>query len=82
MRYLFIARQKKNVDAFQDVLVRLLDGGHAVTVAVQEEIKRVLNTIAREAPPPGRSFGVAEEYVKLMKGLNELDDAAVYSFAE
>jgi len=50
--------------------------------AVQEEIKRVLNEIAREAPPPGRSFGVAEEYVKLMKGLNELDDAAVYTFAE
>ena len=50
--------------------------------AVQEEIKRVLNEIAREAPPPGRSFGVAEEYVKLMKGLNELDDAAVYNFAE
>jgi len=50
--------------------------------AVQEEIKRVLNEIAREAPPPSRSFGVAEEYVKLMKGLNELDDAAVYKFAE
>ncbi len=50
--------------------------------AVQEEIKRVLNEIAREAPPPSRSFGVAEEFVKLMKGLNELDDAAVYNFAE
>jgi uncharacterized protein (DUF2336 family) len=50
--------------------------------AVQEEIKRVLNEIAREASPSGRSFGVAEEYVKLMKGLNELDDAAVYTFAE
>jgi uncharacterized protein (DUF2336 family) len=50
--------------------------------AVQEEIRRVLNEIAREAPHPGRSFGVAEEYVKLMKGLNELDDAAVYNFAE
>ena len=50
--------------------------------AIQEEIKQVLNAIAREAPPPGRSFGVAEEYVKLMKGLNELDDAAVYNFAE
>ena len=45
--------------------------------ALQEEIKRVLNEIAREAPPPGRSFGLAEELVKLMKGLNELDDAAV-----
>ena len=50
--------------------------------AVQEEIKRVLNEIAREAPPPGRNFGVAEELVKLMKELNELDDAAVYKFAE
>ena len=37
--------------------------------AVQEAIKQVLSTIA-------------EEYVKLMKGLNELDDAAVYKFAE
>jgi len=50
--------------------------------AIQEEIKQVLNTIARETASPGRSFGVAEEYVKLMKGLNELDDAAVYNFAE
>jgi hypothetical protein len=48
----------------------------------QDEIKRVLNEVAREAPPPSRSFGVAEELVKLMKGLNELDDAAVYKFAE
>ena len=50
--------------------------------ALQEEIKKVLNLIAREAPSPSRNFGVAEEYVKLMKGLNELDDAAVYKFAE
>ena len=50
--------------------------------AVQEEIKRVLNEIARETPAPGRNFGLAEEIVKLMKGLNELDDAAVDNFAE
>jgi uncharacterized protein (DUF2336 family) len=50
--------------------------------ALQEEIKRVLNEVTREASPPTRSFGVAEELVKLMKGLNELDDAAVYKFAE
>ena len=37
--------------------------------AVQEEIKRVLNEIAREAQAPARSFGLAEEIVKLMKGL-------------
>src|SRR6185295_7937896 len=45
--------------------------------AVQEEIRQVLNEIAREAPPPGRNFGVAEELVKLMKELSELDDATV-----
>jgi uncharacterized protein (DUF2336 family) len=50
--------------------------------AVQEEIRQVLNEIARETQPSSRSFGVAEELVKLMKGLNELDDAAVYNFAE
>ena len=37
--------------------------------AVQEEIRQVLNEIAREAQPQGRNFGVAEELVKLMKGL-------------
>lgn len=50
--------------------------------AVQEEIRQVLNEIAREAQPPTRNFGVAEELVKLMKELSELDDAAVYNFAE
>ena len=42
----------------------------------------MLNDVAREASAPTRSFGVAEQLVKLMKGLNELDDAAVYKFAE
>ena len=37
--------------------------------------------IARE-DPPGREFRVAEELVRLMMELNELDDAAVYNFAE
>jgi uncharacterized protein (DUF2336 family) len=50
--------------------------------AVQEEIRQVLNEIARETQPPARNFGVAEELVKLMKELSELDDAAVYNFAE
>ena len=50
--------------------------------AIQEEIRQVLNEIAREAQPPARNFGVAEELVKLMKELSELDDAAVYNFAE
>ena len=74
-------------NGMRDLLRRAKDAVRARLLAIappalQEEIKQVLNTIAREAPPPGRSFGVAEEYVKLMKGLNELDDAAVYSFAE
>jgi hypothetical protein len=50
--------------------------------SIQEEIRRVLNEIAREATPSGRSFRVAEEMIKLMKQLNELDDAAVFEFAE
>jgi uncharacterized protein (DUF2336 family) len=50
--------------------------------AIQEEIRQVLNEIARETQPPARNFGVAEELVKLMKELSELDDAAVYNFAE
>lgn len=50
--------------------------------SLQEEIRQVLDAIAREAPPRGRNYGVAEELVKLMKELNELDDAAVYHFAE
>ena len=70
-----------------DLLRRAKDAVRARLLAiapptVQEEIKRVLNEIARETPQPTRSFGVAEELVKLMKGLNELDDAAVYKFAE
>ena len=74
-------------NCMRDLLRRAKDAVRARLLAIappalQEEIKKVLNTIAREAPPPGRSFGVAEEYVKLMKGLNELDDAAVYNFAE
>jgi Uncharacterised protein conserved in bacteria (DUF2336) len=50
--------------------------------SIREEIRQILNAIAGEAPPRRRSYGVAEELVKLMKGLNELDDAAVYGFAE
>ena len=74
-------------NCMRDLLRRAKDAVRARLLAIappaiQGEIKQVLNAIAREAPPPGRSFGVAEEYVKLMKGLNELDDAAVYNFAE
>src|SRR5688500_425939 len=36
MRFLFIVKQKKNVDAFQDVIARLLDAGHEVRLGIQE----------------------------------------------
>jgi uncharacterized protein (DUF2336 family) len=71
----------------RDLLVRAKDAVRARLLAlappgIQEEIRQVLNEIAHETPPTGRSFGVAEEFVRLMKELNELDDAAVYNFAE
>jgi uncharacterized protein (DUF2336 family) len=51
--------------------------------ALLEEIKRVLNDIVRGGGgSPTRNFEVAEELVRLMKELNELDDAAVYMFAK
>ena len=49
--------------------------------ALQEEIQRVLDDIAREDVADA-NFGIAEQLVKLMKELNELDDAAVFTFAE
>ena len=62
------------------VLARLLAVAPA---ALREEIRRVLDSIAREKPAaPRRNFGVAEHLVRLMKELNELDDVAVYKFAE
>ncbi|MEN3347614.1 MAG: hypothetical protein V7632_1249 [Bradyrhizobium sp.] len=51
--------------------------------AVRDDIRQVLDHVAEmEAATPRRNYGIAEEYVKLMKQLNELDDAAVYKFAE
>jgi hypothetical protein len=50
--------------------------------AVQEEIRRVIEDIVREGPPSGRDFRVAEELVRLMLELKELDDVTVYQFAE
>jgi hypothetical protein len=52
---------------------------------LQEEIKRVLRTIANAAggeSPPVRDFSRAEAVVRRMKGLNELNDAAIGRFAE
>src|SRR5688572_20308902 len=36
MTFLFVVKQKKNVDTFQDVIARLLAAGHRVKLAVQE----------------------------------------------
>ena len=52
---------------------------------LQEEIRRVLKTIANAAggeSPPMRDFSRAEAVVRRMKGLNELNDAAIGRFAE
>jgi uncharacterized protein (DUF2336 family) len=66
--------------AKDDVRTRLLA---IAPPAVQEEIKRVLNDIARDEPAAAtRSFYLTEQLVKLMKELNELHDAAVFTFAE
>lgn len=61
-------------DAVRDRLLKL------APASVAEEIRRVLDGIAREAPVPSRDFSVAEELVKLMKSLNELDEAAIVKF--
>jgi hypothetical protein len=71
----------------RDLLRRAKDAVRArllaiAPAAIQEEIKRVMNDVAREKPAPTRGFGVAEHFVRLMKELNELDDVAVYKFAE
>ena len=51
---------------------------------LQEEIRRVLKAIASAArgDKPARDFNRAEELVKLMKGMNELNDAAITKFAD
>ena len=42
----------------------------------------MIEDIVREGPPSGRDFRVAEGLVRLMLELKELDDVAVYKFAE
>jgi uncharacterized protein (DUF2336 family) len=52
---------------------------------LQEEIQRLLKTIAskvRGELAPARDFSRAEAVVRRMKGLNELNDAAIAGFAE
>jgi len=60
--------------------VRLL--ALAAAPRCREEIRRVIEDIVREDLPRGGRFSLsAEQLVKLMMELKELDDAAVYNFA-
>jgi uncharacterized protein (DUF2336 family) len=74
----------------RDLLRRATDAVRARLMAIapprlQEEIKRVLQTIAsaaEEEVSPARDFSRAEALVKLLKDRNELDDTAIIKFAE
>ena len=69
-----------------DLLRRAKDAVRARLLAIAprtigEEIRRVLDDIAREQPtPPARDFSLAEQLVKLLKDLGELDEAAIVKF--
>jgi len=73
----------------RDLLQRATEAVRARLAAIappelQEEIKRVLTTIANTArggTPPARDFSHAEAAVRRMKGMNELDDTAISEFA-
>lgn len=73
----------------RDLLQRATDAVRArlATIAppeLQAEINRILAAITSKAAPPApkRDFSLAEAAVKRMKGLNELNDAAIARFAE
>jgi uncharacterized protein (DUF2336 family) len=78
------------VKFLRDLLRRATEAVRAklLTVApaeLQEEIKQVLKSILREAGeyrPSTRDFSRTEQFIKLMRDLKELDDAAVFTFAE
>jgi uncharacterized protein (DUF2336 family) len=73
----------------RDLLQRATEAVRARLAAIappelQEEIKRTLAAIAnavRGDVPPSRDFSRAEAAVKRMKGMNELNDAAIGQFA-
>ena len=74
----------------RDLLRRASDAVRARLAAIaspelREEIKRVLKSILGEAGEDissARDFSRVEKFIGLMKELNELDDAAVFTFAE
>jgi hypothetical protein len=78
------------ISFLRDLLQRATEAVRARLLSIapaelQEEIRRVLKTIASAArgeSPPVRDFSLAEAVVRRMKGLNELNDAAIGRFAE
>jgi uncharacterized protein (DUF2336 family) len=73
----------------RDLLRRATDAVRAQLMAIappelREEITRILSAIssAVQGNPPARDFSRAEQLVKLMKGMNEPNDAAIIRFAE
>jgi uncharacterized protein (DUF2336 family) len=74
----------------RDLLRRATDAVRARLLVIapaglQEEIKRILKTIAstvEEEKSSARDFSRAEQLTKLLNELNELDDAAILKFAE
>ena len=77
------------VKFLRDLLQRATDAVRARLMAaapanLQDEIRRVLKTIADTLTSgvPAQDYTRAEEIVKRMKGLNELTDKAIASFAE
>jgi uncharacterized protein (DUF2336 family) len=65
---------RRATDAVRDRLMAI------APESLQEEIRKVLREIGKQAPAPSRDFSVAEQLVKLMKSLNELDEAAIVKF--
>ena len=77
------------ISFLRDLLRRASEAVRARLMSVappelQEEIKRILKAItsAAQIEAPARDFSRAEKLVKLMKDMNELNDAAVVKFAE
>src|SRR5262245_20494234 len=56
MKFLLVARQKKNLDTFQATIAQLLAMGHEVRVAVQEDDPERAMRVEAGATPAALSF--------------------------
>lgn len=52
MKFLFVAKQKKNVDAFRTTIARLLQAGHEITLAIEERDEERDRTLLEEFASP------------------------------